>query len=114
MRFIALLFFSVAVAGQPCSLDDCQLPVHLHHVDAESDSTAYGWLEHDLAAARSHQRDRDLPRAGAVALDAHRALAVNADRIERVRGKDYVLAMHDALVEVLVASGYRAPEAPLR
>lgn len=113
MRFTAFILFVSAVFAAPrCELDDCQLPVHLHDVGVEDDSTAYGWLVHDLAAARSAQRDRDLPRAGAVARDAHAALVAHADRVERARGKAFVLALHEALTEVMVASGYRAPEPP--
>lgn len=115
MRLLLLVFsVSVASASSLCDLDDCQLPVHLHALDVDgADSTAYGWLQHDLAAARSAQRDRDLPRAGAVALDAHHALAANAERIEKARGRAFVLALHEALADVMVESGYRRPEAPL-
>ena len=114
MRLMLALCFLAPTAwsATPCELDDCHLAAHLHEVGSVDDVDAYGWLVHDLALARQALRDRDVPRAGQLAGDAHRSLEMNADRVAASNGGEFVDALHEALSEVLVASGRARPDAP--
>lgn len=106
------LLLPTAWSAPNCDLDDCHLAAHLHDLDHVEDVDAYGWMVHDLALARQALRDRDVPRAGQLAGDVHRALEANVERVVASNGEAFAHALHDALSDVLVASGRPRPSDP--
>lgn len=104
-----LLLFSTAATANTwrCTLDDCLLANHLHALEA-APVDGYDWMIHDLALARQAQRDGDGSRAGQLAAGLAFSLDRQGARIVDAGGEDFVLALHEATLEILEASGHAA------
>lgn len=122
---MSLLFLLIAVSApravsselasaggscEPCALVEGGLD-EVDGLDAV-DPGPYGWLHEDLALARAAADEGDAELAVELASAAHYSLSAQAEHVVEARGLIFLLGMHRALSEVLVAAGEAAPELP--
>lgn len=99
--FIAFaVWFAGSGAALACGLDDCALPDEDHLESRRFDripADDWGWMNHDLALARSFLEDGDTAKARQIVAGLDYALRLRADDMVAARGRARVMAFHRAL-----------------
>ena len=106
MRFVIRVAIAAVVLGTPA------VAVAAPSASTEVEVVPWAWLQVDLELSRQLLGERDLPAAGQLALQTHKALSAAAAKVALERGQDYVDGLHRDLSEVLRAAGFAVPEAP--
>lgn len=104
-----------APASRACDVERCAAVAEgLDEVDGLDvvAEPAYAWLLEDLHLAKLALAEGDAEAALEIAEAAHFSLAMQGEHIADARGQDFVFDLHDALSEVIVASGGKAPLVP--